>query len=52
MARKKTLTKKIQEHEKKYTIILVIFFMILFAIIGYFTLKVQTPQVSSIIITN
>jgi len=43
---------KIKANERKYTIILVIFFMILFMLIGYFTLRVDnnnlTDNVSSI----
>lgn len=46
MARKKSLTKKIQEHEKKYTIILVIFFMLLFIVIGYYALRVQNIPIA------
>ena len=34
--------KKIKAHEKKYTFILVLFFILLFIIIGYFTLRIQT----------
>ena len=33
--------KQIKAHEKKYTILLVLFFMLLFACIGYFVLRVQ-----------
>ena len=35
------MIKKIQENERKYTIILVVFFMLLFVFIGYSTLKVN-----------
>ena len=37
--------KKIKEHELRYTIILVVFFMILFGIIGYFTLRIDTNSI-------
>lgn len=32
---------KIKENERKYTIILVIFFMVLFGVVGYYTLRVD-----------
>jgi hypothetical protein len=33
--------KKIKENEKKYTVILVLFFMVVFCFVGYFTLSVN-----------
>ena len=35
------VTKAIKKHEKIYTFLLVMFFVILFIIIGYFTLRIQ-----------
>jgi hypothetical protein len=39
--------KKIKENEKKYTIMLVIFFMILFCLIGYFTLSFNAVYIDN-----
>ena len=36
---------KIKSNERKYTIILVVFFMLLFCIIGYFTLSIHTNNI-------
>ncbi len=39
--------KKVKDHEQKYTIILVVFFMIIFAFIGYHSLKISNMVSSS-----
>ena len=40
--------KKIKDNENKYTFLLVLFFMLLFIVIGYFTLRVQAGTVTNI----
>ena len=40
--------KKIKDNENKYTFLLVLFFMLLFIVSGYFTLRVQAGTVTNI----
>ena len=40
--------KEIKKHEKLYTFLLVLFFFLIFVVIGYFTLRVQSGHISNI----